>query len=159
MIALDNGFTTLFGHMSSIGVSAGDRVAPGQIVGLVGSTGNSTGPHLHYSIFLNGQPIDPAQFYGFDVGSKRIPFDMPAMVHKDEMIVPARENPYVNSGGSILGGLFDGLDQRIATAVAQALDGRKGGNVNFNQTIVTPEASPSQTKRQTERLLRKMILD
>lgn len=159
MIALDNGFTTLFGHMSSIGVSAGDRVAPGQMVGLVGSTGNSTGPHLHYSIFLNGQPIDPAQFYGFDVGSRRIPFDMPAMVHKDEMIVPARENPYVNSGGSILGGLFDGLDQRIATAVAQALDGRKGGNVNFNQTIVTPEPSPSQTKRQTERLLRKMILD
>lgn len=159
MIALDNGFTTLFGHMSSIGVSAGDRVAPGQIVGLVGSTGNSTGPHLHYSIFLNGQPIDPAQFYGFDVGSRRIPFDMPAMVHKDEMIVPARENPYVNSGGSILGGLFDGLDQRIAAAVAQALEGRKGGNVNFNQTIVTPEPSPSQTKRQTERLLRKMMLD
>jgi TP901 family phage tail tape measure protein len=158
-IALDNGFTTLFGHMSSIGVSAGDRVAPGQIVGLVGSTGNSTGPHLHYSIFLNGQPIDPAQFYGFDVGSRRIPFDMPAMVHKDEMIVPARENPYVNSGGSIIGGLFDGLDQRIAAAVAQALEGRKGGNVNFNQTIVTPEPSPSQTKRQTERLLRKMILD
>ena len=158
-IDLDNGFTTLFGHMSSIGVSAGDRVAPGQIVGLVGSTGNSTGPHLHYSIFLNGQPIDPAQFYGFDVGSRRIPFDMPAMVHKDEMIVPARENPYVNSGGSILGGLFDGLDQRIAAAVAQALEGRKGGNVNFNQTIVTPEPSPSQTKRQTERLLRKMILD
>lgn len=159
MIALDNGFTTLFGHMSTISVSAGDRVAPGQIVGLVGSTGNSTGPHLHYSIFLNGQPIDPAQFYGFDVGSRRIPFDMPAMVHKDEMIVPARENPYVNSGGSILGGLFDGLDQRIAAAVAQALEGRKGGNVNFNQTIVTPEPSPSQTKRQTERLLRKMILD
>lgn len=159
MIALDNGFTTLFGHMSSIGVSTGDRVAPGQMVGLVGSTGNSTGPHLHYSIFLNGQPIDPAQFYGFDVGSRRIPFDMPAMVHKDEMIVPARENPYVNSGGSILGGLFDGLDQRIAAAVAQALEGRKGGNVNFNQTIVTPEPSPSQTKRQTERLLRKMILD
>lgn len=102
MIALDNGFTTLFGHMSSIGVSAGDRVAPGQIVGLVGSTGNSTGPHLHYSIFLNGQPIDPAQFYGFDVGSRYVPFDMPAMVHKGEMIVPANENPYVNSGGKIL---------------------------------------------------------
>lgn len=102
MIALDNGFTTLFGHMSSIGVSAGDRVAAGQIVGLVGSTGNSTGPHLHYSIFLNGQPIDPAQFYGFDVGSRYVPFDMPAMVHKGEMIVPANENPYVNSGGKIL---------------------------------------------------------
>lgn len=102
MIALDNGFTTLFGHMSSIGVNAGDRVAPGQMVGLVGSTGNSTGPHLHYSIFLNGQPIDPAQFYGFDVGSRYVPFDMPAMVHKGEMIVPANENPYMNSGGKIL---------------------------------------------------------
>jgi len=158
MIALDNGFTTLFGHMSSIGVSAGDRVAPGQIVGLVGSTGNSTGPHLHYSIFLNGQPIDPAQFYGFDVGSRRIPFDMPAMVHKDEMIVPARENPYVNSGGSILGGLFDGLDQRIAAAVAQALGGSGERKVEINQVFTDANPSPSEIERKTLNAMRKAAL-
>lgn len=158
MIALDNGFTTLFGHMSSIGVSAGDRVAPGQMVGLVGSTGNSTGPHLHYSIFLNGQPIDPAQFYGFDVGSRRIPFDMPAMVHKDEMIVPARENPYVNSGGSILGGLFDGLDQRIAAAVAQALGGSGERKVEINQVFTDANPSPSEIERKTLNAMRKAAL-
>lgn len=158
MIALDNGFTTLFGHMSSIGVSAGDRVAPGQIVGLVGSTGNSTGPHLHYSIFLNGQPIDPAQFYGFDVGSRRIPFDMPAMVHKDEMIVPARENPYVNSGGSILGGLFDGLDQRIAAAVAQALGSPGERKVEINQVFTDANPSPSEIERKTLNAMRKAAL-
>lgn len=158
MIALDNGFTTLFGHMSSIGVSAGDRVAAGQIVGLVGSTGNSTGPHLHYSIFLNGQPIDPAQFYGFDVGSRRIPFDMPAMVHKDEMIVPARENPYVNSGGSILGGLFDGLDQRIAAAVAQALGGSGERKIEINQVFTDANPSPSEIERKTLNAMRKAAL-
>lgn len=158
MIALDNGFTTLFGHMSSIGVSAGDRVAPGQIVGLVGSTGNSTGTHLHYSIFLNGQPIDPAQFYGFDVGSRKIPFDMPAMVHKDEMIVPARENPYVNSGGSILGGLFDGLDQRIAAAVAQALGGSGERKVEINQVFTDANPSPSEIERKTLNAMRKAAL-
>lgn len=157
-IDLDNGFTTLFGHMSSIGVSAGDRVAPGQIVGLVGSTGNSTGPHLHYSIFLNGQPIDPAQFYGFDVGSRRIPFDMPAMVHKDEMIVPARENPYVNSGGSILGGLFDGLDQRIAAAVARALGGSGERKVEINQVFTDANPSPSEIERKTLNAMRKAAL-
>lgn len=158
MIALDNGFTTLFGHMSTISVSAGDRVAPGQIVGLVGSTGNSTGPHLHYSIFLNGQPIDPAQFYGFDVGSRRIPFDMPAMVHKDEMIVPARENPYVNSGGSILGGLFDGLDQRIAAAVAQALGGSGERKIEINQVFTDANPSPSEIERKTLNAMRKAAL-
>lgn len=158
MIDLDNGFTTLFGHMSTISVSAGDRVAPGQIVGLVGSTGNSTGPHLHYSIFLNGQPIDPAQFYGFDVGSRRIPFDMPAMVHKDEMIVPARENPYVNSGGSILGGLFDGLDQRIAAAVAQALGGSGERKIEINQVFTDANPSPSEIERKTLNAMRKAAL-
>lgn len=157
-IDLDNGFTTLFGHMSTISVSAGDRVAPGQIVGLVGSTGNSTGPHLHYSIFLNGQPIDPAQFYGFDVGSRRIPFDMPAMVHKDEMIVPARENPYVNSGGSILGGLFDGLDQRIAAAVAQALGSPGERKVEINQVFTDANPSPSEIERKTLNAMRKAAL-
>jgi murein DD-endopeptidase MepM/ murein hydrolase activator NlpD len=57
-----NGLKTLFGHLSSIEVSLGQPVGIGDEIGLVGSTGNSTGPHLHYEVRLNDAPIDPGPF-------------------------------------------------------------------------------------------------
>ncbi|MGC4023962.1 MAG: M23 family metallopeptidase [Mesorhizobium sp.] len=57
-----NGFTTRFAHMSAIHVSVGDKVKPGDVLGEVGSTGRSTGPHMHYEVRRNGQAIDPADF-------------------------------------------------------------------------------------------------
>jgi len=61
VIAHKNHFTTLYGHLSRFAESlkAGDSVAQNDIIGYVGSTGLSTGPHLHYTMFLNGQAIDP----------------------------------------------------------------------------------------------------
>jgi murein DD-endopeptidase MepM/ murein hydrolase activator NlpD len=53
------GYTTLYAHMSSFNVSTGATVSPGDVVGFVGSTGLSTGPHLHFEIRLNGFSIDP----------------------------------------------------------------------------------------------------
>lgn len=53
------GVQTRFGHMSRLAVYPGERVVRGQILGLVGSTGRSTGPHLHYEMRYNGQAIDP----------------------------------------------------------------------------------------------------
>lgn len=58
------GFTTVYGHLSSIAVEEGQSVARGTIIGSVGSTGVSTGPHLHYEVHMNGQPVDPANFLG-----------------------------------------------------------------------------------------------
>ncbi|MCW1430683.1 M23 family metallopeptidase [Novosphingobium sp. JCM 18896] len=60
-VALDHGrgLETRYGHMSRLGVGVGQRVSRGQILGFVGSTGLSTGPHLHYEMRVNGQPIDP----------------------------------------------------------------------------------------------------
>ncbi len=56
------GFTTLYAHLSKINVSRGDWVRPGTIVGLGGSSGRSTGPHLHYEIRYKGTPFDPEKF-------------------------------------------------------------------------------------------------
>ncbi len=57
------GKATLYGHMSSYSVSAGQVVTKGQRIGSVGSTGNSTGPHLHFEILINGNAVDPMQYF------------------------------------------------------------------------------------------------
>ena len=63
MIDHGNGYVTLYGHMSSIAVSQGQTVSQGDTIGYVGSTGNSTGPHLHFEVLKNGTRIDPEQFF------------------------------------------------------------------------------------------------
>src|SRR5215831_8535566 len=57
-----NGLSTRYGHLSSIAVRVGQSVKTGQIIGKVGSTGRSTGPHLHYETRLKGEAIDPQKF-------------------------------------------------------------------------------------------------
>jgi murein DD-endopeptidase MepM/ murein hydrolase activator NlpD len=56
------GFTTLYAHLSRILVSRGNWVRPGTVIGLAGSSGRSTGPHLHYEIRYKGSPFDPTKF-------------------------------------------------------------------------------------------------
>lgn len=64
MVEIDHGagFRTRFGHMSAIKVAVGDQVAFRQLIGLVGSTGRSTGPHLHYEVWYEGKVRDPKNF-------------------------------------------------------------------------------------------------
>lgn len=57
-----NGMTTLYGHCSELYVKDGDAVEKGQPIAAVGSTGFSTGPHLHFELRANGEPIDPAAY-------------------------------------------------------------------------------------------------
>ncbi len=57
----DTGLKTLYGHLLLIGVKEGDLVKRGQLIGLVGSTGNSTGPHTHFEVRIDNSPIDPMQ--------------------------------------------------------------------------------------------------
>jgi murein DD-endopeptidase MepM/ murein hydrolase activator NlpD len=56
------GFKTRYAHLSALSVSPGQRVAVGQRVGALGNTGRSTGPHLHYEIWLNGRAVNPYRF-------------------------------------------------------------------------------------------------
>jgi murein DD-endopeptidase MepM/ murein hydrolase activator NlpD len=64
MVEVDhgNGFSTRYGHMSEIDVKVGQHIKIGQIIGRVGSTGRSTGPHLHYETRIDGDAVDPQKF-------------------------------------------------------------------------------------------------
>ena len=57
-----NGLLTYYMHCNAIYVSAGQKVSRGQNVAAVGTTGNSTGPHLHFQVMLNGTPVNPANY-------------------------------------------------------------------------------------------------
>ena len=63
IISHGNGVNTLYGHMSSILVSSGQKVSRGQQIGRIGSTGNSTGPHLHFEVLIDGVAVDPMQYF------------------------------------------------------------------------------------------------
>ena len=62
VISHGNGVSTLYGHLSSIAVSSGQSVSQGQTIGYVGSTGNSTGPHLHWEVTVNGERQNPLNY-------------------------------------------------------------------------------------------------
>jgi murein DD-endopeptidase MepM/ murein hydrolase activator NlpD len=70
MVEVDhgNGFTTRYGHLSKVLVKVGEKVQAGDKVGLTGSSGRSTGPHLHYEVRRNGEALDPVRF--LKVGKK-----------------------------------------------------------------------------------------
>jgi len=65
------GYVTLYGHMVRIKVRAGQRVKRGQVIGWVGSTGKSTGPHCHYEVHINNQEVNPVYFFYNDLNAEQ----------------------------------------------------------------------------------------
>lgn len=61
------GYETLYGHMSKIIVRPGQKIKRGDMIGYVGNSGTSTGPHLHYEVRKNGNPVNPVNFYYNDL--------------------------------------------------------------------------------------------
>lgn len=66
----ENGGRTLYAHASQLLVRPGETVAAGQAIGLVGTTGHSTGPHLHFETLVSGQNIDPKSLIGLELSGK-----------------------------------------------------------------------------------------
>ena len=64
MIQIDhgNGITTRYGHLSGFAVADGQSVRRGQVIGYVGLSGRSTGPHLHYEVRIHDTPVNPHKF-------------------------------------------------------------------------------------------------
>jgi murein DD-endopeptidase MepM/ murein hydrolase activator NlpD len=65
------GYETLYGHMVRIKARPGQKVTRGEIIGYVGSTGKSTGPHCHYEVHKNGQKLDPVYFFYNDLSPQQ----------------------------------------------------------------------------------------
>ncbi len=65
------GYETLYGHMVRVKVRAGQKVKRGEVIGWVGSTGKSTGPHVHYEVHINGQEVDPVYFFYNDLNAEQ----------------------------------------------------------------------------------------
>ena len=70
VLVRDPQLSTLYGHLDWPLVQPGDRVTAGQAIALLGSTGNSTGPHLHFEVRLAGIPVDPLPFLGSKGGGR-----------------------------------------------------------------------------------------
>ena len=68
-VVINHGFNyeTLYGHMNSIGVYQGQKVKRGETIGMVGNTGKSVGPHLHYEVHFKGSPVNPQNYYFLDL--------------------------------------------------------------------------------------------
>ncbi len=71
-ILIDHGFgyVSRYAHLSAFKVKKGEKIVRGQIIGLVGSTGKSTAPHLHYEIEKNGKKVDPIHFFHSDIAAE-----------------------------------------------------------------------------------------
>ncbi len=65
------GYETLYGHMVRVKVRPGEKVKRGEVIGWVGSTGKSTGPHCHYEVHINGREVDPVYFFYNDLNAEQ----------------------------------------------------------------------------------------
>ncbi|AFA49823.1 phage tail tape measure protein [Acetobacterium woodii] len=134
-----NGLETLYGHLSEVLVNVGDLVAQLQTIGLSGNTGNSTGPHLHFSVIKDGEQVDPASIFGYASGTNYAT----AGLH------------WVGENGRELVNFKGG--ERVYDAETSELLAR--GNVTMEVTINSPTAlSPAKTAKLLKRSVQELLM-
>ncbi|CAB4128163.1 Peptidase M23 [uncultured Caudovirales phage] len=114
-----DGYQTLYGHLSSKAMQKGDKVTAGQLVGLSGNTGFSTGPHLHFQVQkeINGKTYDPAAYI---TGSTNLESSSAASgVHSDSAANDAVTNALFSSSS---GSLFSGVKPKNGTGGSESSD-------------------------------------
>ena len=128
-----DGKKTTYSHLSKINVAQGQAVTPGQVIGAVGNTGDSTGPHLHFGIKEGSNNIDPVTFFaqkprnldtnpntpGQAVASSGTPSLLPGGLLSDNSSIPG-------NSGDVLGGVFELLGQMIQN-FGQSVPGNNAG--------------------------------
>lgn len=92
----DNGLETRYAHLSKILAVAGERIYAGEPVGLGGSTGNSTGPHLHFETRVNGEAVDPTTMFDFSMPGGRNPYRTLADLDKENPRIGGQTGGYDN---------------------------------------------------------------
>jgi murein DD-endopeptidase MepM/ murein hydrolase activator NlpD len=85
-IIIDHGFgyQTLYAHLSAFKVRVGDKVKRGQVIGLVGNTGKSTAPHLHYEVHHHGRAVNPAHYYYNDLSEEDYEKVIELSIHQNQ---------------------------------------------------------------------------
>lgn len=136
-----NGLETLYGHMSEVLVAVGDIVSQLQTIGLVGSTGNSTGPHLHFSVIKDGEQVDPASIFGYASGTRSAKAGIRWVGEKGPELVG------FNGGEAV-------LNARDSAALAGA------GGINQTINIYSPTAlSPAKNAKYVKRSLQELLMN
>lgn len=141
MVKIDHGdgLVTLYAHLSSILAEVGDVVSAGDVIGLVGSTGNSTGPHLHFGIYEDGVAIDPSQILGYASGTNYATAGLHWVGEKGPELVNFK-------GGE---SVFDAEESAsLASGITQ----------NVYITSPTP-LSPSKIAKETKRAMQELAWD
>lgn len=127
-----NGISTAYAHQSRFAVHPGQTVKAGQTIGYVGSTGNSTGPHLHFEYIKNGQRLNPNQIIpGLDTGGFTMS-DGLAMLHKNETVLTAPLSESLKQG-------INNMDksQHFGYNVSMNFAGAKFNNeIDFEKSVV-----------------------
>lgn len=135
-----NGLETLYGHLSEVLVNVGDLVSQLQTIGLSGNTGNSTGPHLHFSVIKDGEQVDPASVFGYATGTNYATAGLHWVGEKGPELVNFK-------GGESV------YDAETSELLAK-------GNVTMKVTINSPTPlSPAKTAKLLKRSVQELLMN